>query len=61
MLKISYMNIKVNFTLYVGEDYLDQVQRIIAVLGTPNPDDMVSYFIFFKKLILIIKTGIYRK
>jgi hypothetical protein len=55
------MNIKVNFTLYVGEDYLDQVQRIIAVLGTPNPDDMVSYFIFFKKLILIIKTGIYRK
>lgn len=26
--------------LFPGEDYLDQVQRIIAVLGTPTPDDM---------------------
>lgn len=26
--------------LYPGEDYLDQVQRIIAVLGTPSPDEM---------------------
>eukprot|EP01016_Furgasonia_blochmanni_P004780 TRINITY_DN1184_c0_g3_i6.p1 TRINITY_DN1184_c0_g3~~TRINITY_DN1184_c0_g3_i6.p1 ORF type:complete len:410 (-),score=102.49 TRINITY_DN1184_c0_g3_i6:104-1333(-) len=25
--------------LYPGEDYLDQVQRIIAVLGTPTGDD----------------------
>ena len=23
-----------------GEDYLDQVQRIIAVLGTPTTEDM---------------------
>lgn len=26
--------------LFPGEDYLDQVQRIISVLGTPTPDDM---------------------
>ena len=33
--KISVCNHKL-----IGEDYLDQVQRIIAVLGTPNADDM---------------------
>lgn len=26
--------------LFPGEDFLDQVQRIISVLGTPSPDDM---------------------
>lgn len=26
--------------LFPGEDYLDQVQRIIAVLGMPSPEDM---------------------
>ncbi|KRX06315.1 Protein kinase-like domain [Pseudocohnilembus persalinus] len=26
--------------LFPGEDYLDQVQRVIAVLGTPSPEDM---------------------
>ena len=26
--------------LFPGEDYLDQVQRIIGVLGTPSPEDM---------------------
>jgi mitogen-activated protein kinase 1/3 len=26
--------------LFPGEDYLDQVQRIIAVLGMPGPEDM---------------------
>ena len=26
--------------LFPGEDYLDQVQRIISVLGTPNNEDM---------------------
>eukprot|EP01015_Nassula_variabilis_P008281 TRINITY_DN1654_c0_g1_i1.p2 TRINITY_DN1654_c0_g1~~TRINITY_DN1654_c0_g1_i1.p2 ORF type:complete len:173 (-),score=58.21 TRINITY_DN1654_c0_g1_i1:90-608(-) len=26
--------------LFPGEDYLDQVQRVIAVLGTPSPDDL---------------------
>lgn len=26
--------------LFPGEDFLDQVQRIISVLGTPTPDDM---------------------
>jgi mitogen-activated protein kinase 1/3 len=26
--------------LFPGEDYLDQVQRVIAVLGTPTSDDM---------------------
>jgi serine/threonine protein kinase len=26
--------------LFPGEDYLDQVQRIISVLGTPSPSDM---------------------
>lgn len=26
--------------LFPGEDFLDQVQRIISVLGTPSADDM---------------------
>jgi mitogen-activated protein kinase 1/3 len=26
--------------LFPGEDFLDQVQRIISVLGTPTPEDM---------------------
>jgi len=26
--------------LFPGKDYLEQIQRIIAVLGTPTPDDM---------------------
>lgn len=26
--------------LFPGDDYLDQVQRVIGVLGTPNADDM---------------------
>ena len=26
--------------LFPGEDYLDQVQRVIAVLGTPTSQDM---------------------
>lgn len=26
--------------LFPGEDFLDQVQRIISILGTPSPDDM---------------------
>jgi mitogen-activated protein kinase 1/3 len=26
--------------LFPGEDFLDQVQRIVSVLGTPTPDDM---------------------
>lgn len=26
--------------LFPGEDFLDQVQRIISVLGTPTSDDM---------------------
>ncbi len=26
--------------LFPGEDFLDQVQRIISVLGTPSPKDM---------------------
>lgn len=26
--------------LFPGEDFLDQVQRIISVLGTPNSEDM---------------------
>lgn len=27
-------------TLFPGDDYLDQVQRVVAVLGTPTADDM---------------------
>lgn len=26
--------------LFPGEDFLDQVQRIISVLGTPSSEDM---------------------
>jgi len=26
--------------LFPGDNYLDQVQRVIAVLGTPTPEDM---------------------
>lgn len=26
--------------LFPGNDYLDQIRRIIAVLGTPNHEDM---------------------
>jgi len=26
--------------LFPGEDFLDQVQRIISVLGTPSAEDM---------------------
>jgi mitogen-activated protein kinase 1/3 len=26
--------------LFPGDDYLDQVQRVIGVLGTPSEDDM---------------------
>jgi len=26
--------------LFPGDDYLDQVQRVIGVLGTPSPEDM---------------------
>ena len=25
---------------WLGEDYLDQIKRTIAVLGTPNSEDM---------------------
>ena len=32
--------IYVNFKPILGEDYLDQVQRIIAVLGSPTPEDL---------------------
>lgn len=27
--------------MFPGEDYLDQVQRVIGVLGTPGADDMI--------------------
>lgn len=26
--------------MFLGEDYLDQIQRVISVLGTPTYDDL---------------------
>lgn len=36
----KYYKILYNKNLIIGEDYLDQIQRIIAVLGTPNKEDL---------------------
>ena len=40
--------------LFPGEDFLDQVQRIISILGTPNIED--SKFIGNKDAIKYIKS-----
>ena len=41
MLKFqSYIIKLIQITNFQGEDYLDQVQRVIAVLGTPTTEDL---------------------
>ena len=40
--------------LFPGEDFLDQVQRIISVLGTPSADDMkyIGKFVYIQGTIM---------
>jgi len=44
--------------LFPGEDFLDQVQRIISVLGTPSSDDMkyIGTILFTQAMITLLNT-----